>query len=69
MEKAFELAEVKDDKKAQYASYYLKDEAMRIFEGVAGRKGLNMGEVYWNVSGEIFANLYARSVEDEISGP
>ncbi|KAL8095604.1 hypothetical protein AgCh_036864 [Apium graveolens] len=27
MEKAFELAEVKDDKKAQYASYYLKDEA------------------------------------------
>ncbi|KAL8104853.1 hypothetical protein AgCh_028863 [Apium graveolens] len=27
MEKAFELAEVKDEKKAQYISYYLKNEA------------------------------------------
>lgn len=27
MEKVFELAEVKDDKKMKYASYYLKFEA------------------------------------------
>ncbi|XP_074361831.1 uncharacterized protein LOC141702018 [Apium graveolens] len=32
MEKAFELATVKDDKKAQYASYYLKDDASYWWE-------------------------------------
>ncbi|KAL8135843.1 hypothetical protein AgCh_010446 [Apium graveolens] len=36
MEKTFELAEVKDDKKEQYASYYLKDELKMRF--------LNLGE-------------------------
>ncbi|KAL8156048.1 hypothetical protein AgCh_001214 [Apium graveolens] len=45
MEKAFELAEFKDDKKAQYVSYYLKDEASFWWE--SSKESLEGKDLSW----------------------
>ncbi|XP_074336851.1 uncharacterized protein LOC141674023 [Apium graveolens] len=58
MEKAFELAEVKDDKKFQYASYYLKDEARYWWES---SKALLKGEV---ITWEKFTEMFLEKQED-----
>ncbi|KAL8132071.1 hypothetical protein AgCh_007823 [Apium graveolens] len=56
MEKAFELAEVKDDKKAQYASYYLKDEASFWWE--SSKALLEGKELTWEKFTEMFLEKY-----------
>ncbi|XP_074352093.1 uncharacterized protein LOC141691255 [Apium graveolens] len=59
MEKAFELAEVKNDKKAQYGSYYLKDEASYWWDST---KALLKGEaISWEKFTELFLEKYLRS--------
>ncbi|XP_074377685.1 uncharacterized protein LOC141719202 [Apium graveolens] len=59
MEKAFELAEVKDDKKVQYASYYLKDEGSYWRES---SKALLEGKVItWEKFIEMFLEKYLPS--------
>ncbi|XP_074346608.1 uncharacterized protein LOC141685404 [Apium graveolens] len=59
MEKAFELAEIKDDKKAQYASYYLKDEASYWWES---SKILLEGKIItWEKFKEMFLEKYLPS--------
>ncbi|XP_074375159.1 uncharacterized protein LOC141716896 [Apium graveolens] len=59
MEKAFGLVEVKDDKKAQYASYYLKDEASYWSEST---KALLEGEaISWQKFTELFLEKYLPS--------
>ncbi|XP_074346725.1 uncharacterized protein LOC141685530 [Apium graveolens] len=65
MEKAFELAEVKEDKKAQYASYYLKDEASYWWES---SKALLEGEVItWERFTEMFLEKYLPSyMQDQL---
>ncbi|XP_074346555.1 uncharacterized protein LOC141685344 [Apium graveolens] len=56
IEKVFELAEVKDDKKAQYTSYYLKDEASYWWES---SKALLEGKVItWEKFTEMFLEKY-----------
>ncbi|XP_074347442.1 uncharacterized protein LOC141686298 [Apium graveolens] len=56
MEKAFELAEVKDDKKAQYTSYYLKDESSYWWES---SKAFLEGEVVtWEKFTKMFLEKY-----------
>ncbi|KAL8108147.1 hypothetical protein AgCh_024544 [Apium graveolens] len=56
MEKAFELAEVKDDKKAQYASYYLKDEASFWWE--SSKALLDGNDLSWEKFTEMFLEKY-----------
>ncbi|KAL8147780.1 hypothetical protein AgCh_005196 [Apium graveolens] len=58
MDKAFELAEVKDEKKAQYASYYLKDEASFWWESF---KALLEGK---DLSWEKFIEMFLEKQED-----
>ncbi|XP_074356548.1 uncharacterized protein LOC141696288 [Apium graveolens] len=59
MEKAFELAEFKDDKKVQYAGYYLKDEASYWWES---SKALLEGEVItWEKFTKMFLEKYLPS--------
>ncbi|KAL8108581.1 hypothetical protein AgCh_024887 [Apium graveolens] len=52
MEKAFELAEVKDEKKTQYASYYLKDEASFWWE--SSKALLEGKDLTWEKFTEMF---------------
>ncbi|KAL8125567.1 hypothetical protein AgCh_013014 [Apium graveolens] len=65
MEKAFELAEVKDEKKAQYASYYLKDEASFWWES---SKALREGkDLSWEKFIQIFLEKYLPSyMQDQL---
>ncbi|XP_074376945.1 uncharacterized protein LOC141718456 [Apium graveolens] len=56
MEKAFELAEVKDDKKAQYASYYLRDEARYWWE--SSKALLDRKVITWEKFMETFLEKY-----------
>lgn len=65
MEKAFELAEVKDDKKAQYASYYLKDEASFWWE--SSKAFLEGKDLSWEKFTEIFMEKYLPSyMQDQL---
>ncbi|XP_074351973.1 uncharacterized protein LOC141691129 [Apium graveolens] len=59
MEKAFELAEVKNDKKAQYASYYLKDEASYLWESTT--TFLEGEAISWEKFTELFLEKYLPS--------
>ncbi|XP_074342295.1 uncharacterized protein LOC141679803 [Apium graveolens] len=65
MEKAFELAKVKDKKKAQYASSYLKDEASYWWEST---KALLEGEsISWQKFMELFLEKYLPSyMQDQL---
>ncbi|KAL8113555.1 hypothetical protein AgCh_020762 [Apium graveolens] len=63
--KASELAEVKDDKKAQYASYYVKDEASFWWESL---KALLEGkDLTWEKFTEMFLEKYLPSyMQDQL---
>ncbi|XP_074327535.1 uncharacterized protein LOC141665450 [Apium graveolens] len=65
MEKSFELAEVKDDKKAKYASYYQKDEASFGWEST---KALQKEEVIsWQKFTKLFLENYLpRYMQDQL---
>ncbi|KAL8124091.1 hypothetical protein AgCh_011915 [Apium graveolens] len=65
MEKAFELAEVNDDKKAQYASYYLKDEASFWWE--SSKALLEGKDLSWEKFTEMFLEKYLPSyMQDQL---
>ncbi|XP_074348195.1 uncharacterized protein LOC141686952 [Apium graveolens] len=65
MEKSFELAEVKDRKKAQYASYNLKDESSYWWES---SKAFLEGEtISWQKFMELFLEKYFPSyMQDQL---
>ncbi|XP_074361307.1 uncharacterized protein LOC141701576 [Apium graveolens] len=65
IEKDFELAEVKDDKKAQYESYYLRDEANYWWES---SKALLEGKVItWEKFTDMFLEKYLPSyMQDQL---
>ncbi|KAL8107169.1 hypothetical protein AgCh_023831 [Apium graveolens] len=65
MEKAFELAEVKDDKKAQYASYYLKDEASFWWE--SSKALLEGKDLSWEKFTEIHEDMSVAEYEVKFS--
>ncbi|KAL8134767.1 hypothetical protein AgCh_009689 [Apium graveolens] len=65
MEKAFELVEVKDEKKAQYASYYLKDEASFWWE--SSKALLEGKDLSWEMFTEMFLEKYLPSyMQDQL---
>ncbi|KAL8112978.1 hypothetical protein AgCh_020338 [Apium graveolens] len=65
MEKALELAEVKDEKKAQYASYYLKDEASFWWE--SSKALLEGKDLSWEKFTEMFLEKYLSSyMQDQL---
>ncbi|XP_074351638.1 uncharacterized protein LOC141690765 [Apium graveolens] len=64
-EKAFELAEVKDDKKAQYVSYYLRDEASYWWE--SSKELLEGKFITWEKFSEKFLEKYLPSyMQDQL---
>ncbi|XP_074366387.1 glycosyltransferase BC10-like [Apium graveolens] len=56
MEKAFELAEFKDERKAQYVNYYLKDEAS--FWWKSSKALLEGNDLSWEKFTEMFLEKY-----------
>ncbi|XP_074351622.1 uncharacterized protein LOC141690746 [Apium graveolens] len=65
MEKAFKLTKVKDDKKAQYASYYLKDEASYWWE--SSKALLERESISWETFLEMFLEKYLPSyMQDQL---
>ncbi|XP_074367515.1 uncharacterized protein LOC141707959 [Apium graveolens] len=65
MEKAFELAEIKDEKKTKYESYYLKEEANYWWECT---KGLQEEEaISWQKFTKLFLEKYLPSyMQDQL---
>ncbi|KAL8154477.1 hypothetical protein AgCh_000008 [Apium graveolens] len=65
MEKAFELKKVKDEKKAQYASYYLKDDASFWWE--SSKALLEGKDLLWEKFTEMFLEKYLLSyMQDQL---
>ncbi|XP_074351715.1 uncharacterized protein LOC141690857 [Apium graveolens] len=65
MENAFELAKVKDDKKVQYASYYLKDGASYWWE--SSKVLLEGKAITWEKFTEMFLEKYLLSyMQDQL---
>ncbi|KAL8103666.1 hypothetical protein AgCh_028023 [Apium graveolens] len=65
MDKAFELAEVKDEKKAQYAIYYLKEEASFWWE--SSKALLEGKDLSWGKFTEMFLEKYFPSyMQDQL---
>ncbi|KAL8124976.1 hypothetical protein AgCh_012595 [Apium graveolens] len=65
MEKAFELAEVKDEKKAQFASYYLKNEASYLWE--SSKALLEGKDLSWEKFTKMFLEKYLLSyIQDHL---